>query len=85
MIWSKRFWQDLTERAIRAAAGSLVGLWVTGAGFSLFSIDWKASLGVAGAAAVFSVVSSLFGSRIGDKGTPSLLPAQLQGRHELHK
>lgn len=81
-MWSKRFWLELLERSLRAAAGSLVGLWVTGTGFSLFAIDWKASLGVAGGAAVFSVAASLLGSQVGDKDTPALLPAR-RGRHEL--
>lgn len=62
------------ERAGRAAAAALMSLWVVGDHvFSLVGVDWGSSLGVAGGAAVVSLLLSVVGSNVGDKGDPSLV------------
>lgn len=53
---SATFWEGLTERAISTFAQSLVGAF--GVGSSLFGLDWKGALGIAGAAALVSVLKS---------------------------
>ena len=53
---SATFWEGLAERAISTVAQSLVGAF--GVGSSLFGLDWKGALGIAGAAALVSVLKS---------------------------
>lgn len=50
------FWEGLAERAISTFAQSLVGAF--GVGSSLFGLDWKGALGIAGAAALASILKS---------------------------
>lgn len=50
------FWEGLAERAISTFAQSLVGAF--GVGSSLFGLDWKGALGIAGAAALASALKS---------------------------
>jgi hypothetical protein len=83
-VWTKRYWQAVAERMTRAAAASLASL-LTLAKFNLLNLDWKSTLGAAGGAALYSLLMSLGGSQVGDKGDPALLPAQHYGRHELLK
>ena len=53
---SATFWEGLAERAISTFAQSLVGAF--GVGSSIFGLDWKGALGIAGAAALVSVLKS---------------------------
>lgn len=53
---SATFWEGLAERAISTFAQSLVGAF--GVGTSLFGLDWKGALGIAGAAALASILKS---------------------------
>ena len=53
---SATFWEGLAERGISTFAQSLVGAF--GVGTSLFGLDWKGALGIAGAAALASVLKS---------------------------
>ena len=53
---SATFWEGLAERAISTFAQSLVGAF--GVGTSLFGLDWKGALGIAGAAALVSILKS---------------------------
>lgn len=50
------FWEGLAERAISTFAQALAG--ALGVGSSLFGLDWKGALGIAGAAALASVLKS---------------------------
>ena len=53
---SATFWEGLAERGISTFAQSLVGAF--GVGSSLFGLDWKGALGIAGAAALVSILKS---------------------------
>lgn len=53
---SATFWEGLAERAISTFAQSLVGAF--GVGTSIFGLDWKGALGIAGAATLVSVLKS---------------------------
>lgn len=53
---SATFWEGLAERAISTFSQSLVGAF--GVGSSLFGLDWKGSLGIAGAATLVSILKS---------------------------
>ena len=50
------FWEGLAERAISTFSQSLVGAF--GVGTSIFGLDWKGALGIAGAATIASVLKS---------------------------
>ena len=54
---SATFWEGLAERAISTFAQSLAGALAVGS--SLFDMDAKAAFGVAGMAALLSVLKSL--------------------------
>lgn len=53
---SVTFWEGLAERAISTFAQSLVGAF--GVGTSIFGLDWKGALGIAGAATLVSILKS---------------------------
>lgn len=58
MMFTRAYWQDLADRALRTAAQTLVAAWAGGQ-VNLLDIDWAQSLGLAGGAALVSVVSSI--------------------------
>lgn len=77
-MFTKAFWADLIERAVRAAAWAdlaLLGADQTGAIHG--PISWSAVGQVAGYAALASTLVSLAGSRLGAKDSGSLLPADV--------
>ena len=53
---SATFWEGLAERAISTFAQSLVGAF--GVGTSIFGLDWKGALGIAGPATLVSILKS---------------------------
>lgn len=74
---TRQFWAAAGERAAKTLAQTLLALWA-GDGVNLVHVDWAASLGLAGTAAVLSVLTSIASAGIGDTGTPSLVST---GRH----
>lgn len=70
MMFTKAFWRDTSERAIRSAATSFIA---TASGTAiLWDIHWQLLVGVPVTAAVLEVAIALSGSKIGQKGTASL-------------
>lgn len=57
MIWTKEFWKGLGERAIKTAAQNVAAILVVGV--PVFSIDWKAGLGLAATATLGSILTSI--------------------------
>lgn len=70
---SSTFWKEAFERAVKSAAQALLGLWVLDGGFNVMSADFKLAAGIAGGAAVLSVLTSLVSSKVGPAGSPSLV------------
>ena len=69
-MFTKQFWKDTAERAVRTFAQTLIG--ALGAGFVVTDIaQWKAALIASGFAAVLSVLMSLAGTRVGDDQSPA--------------
>ena len=66
---SVSFWEGLAERGISTFAQSLVGAFAVGG--SLFDLDWKGALGIAGAAALASVLKSLSLPEETDRAIPT--------------
>jgi hypothetical protein len=72
MIWTKNFWKQTAERAIKSfCQGLLVSL--TANVISLFNIDWKAALGAAGLYTLYSILTSIGSSITTQKESPSLV------------
>lgn len=57
-MFTKAFWQDAAQRAVRTFAQTLVVLW-GGDQFNILSVDWQQSLGAAGGAAVLAILMAL--------------------------
>jgi hypothetical protein len=71
-MFTKLFWKDATERAIKTFAQFYVTLAATQA-LDVFTMDWKALIGVSVGGALLSYATSLVSAQIGVKGTPSLV------------
>lgn len=73
-MFTYRFWQLASERAVKTFAQSLVAiLSATGVGF--LTAQWTTALSTAGMAAVLSVLTSMSSGPVGEPNTPSLLPS----------
>lgn len=77
-MWSAVFWEDTSERVVASFAGTLLSEWTANSastmfGLNLVSVDWKTSLGVAGGAALASLLKALVASGVGDPQSASLL------------
>lgn len=57
-MWTRVFWLNALERAVKTAAQSLVAV-VGVAQAGLLSIDWRSTLSVVGAAVLASICTSI--------------------------
>lgn len=71
-MFTKRFWLDLTERAVMTAAQSAAAVWGVDT-ISAFEANWKYIGGVALSAALLSVLKSLYARNGGDPEKASLV------------
>ena len=69
-MWTKNFWRQTLERAVKSAAQALLGMWALD-GFNVLHADWRLAAGVAGGAYVLSVLTSIVTSGIGEPNDPS--------------
>nr|WP_297993320.1 holin [uncultured Actinomyces sp.] len=76
---SATFWEGLAERGISTFAQSLVGAF--GVGTSIFGLDWKGALGIAGAAALASVLKSFSLPEETDRAVASAAVESYTPRH----
>lgn len=74
-MWTAQFWRESGERAAKSAAQALLGLWPLDQ-LNVLDADWRLAGGVAGGAAVLSVLTSLVSAGVGQRNSPSLV-----GRH----
>lgn len=73
-MFTKLFWKDAIERAIKTMAQTLLSIWiVSDTAFDLFSISWEQSLSVAFSAAVLSIVMSIGSAKKAGTDTASLV------------
>jgi hypothetical protein len=74
-VWCRDYWRATAERAVRAFASTLVSTWVVAGGvLDIRGVDWGSSLGVAGGAALISVLLSVVaGAGVGPAGSPSFV------------
>jgi hypothetical protein len=71
-MWSKAFWMDATERAVKTFAQVILALGVAGA-LDAFEVDWVKVLGVALGAVILSLASSIVSAEIRKTPTASLV------------
>jgi hypothetical protein len=71
-MFSKLFWKDTFERAVKTAAQ--FGIGALGADFvNIFTLTWESFAGALGAGAVLSLLTSLASGYVGPKDSPSLV------------
>ncbi|GAB3135735.1 hypothetical protein GCM10027289_29890 [Tsukamurella serpentis] len=77
-MFTKKFWRDATERAIKTAAQSAIGVFA--ADVTVLSLNWPAAGAVVGTATLLSYLTSIVSSGVGDRESASALP-DTYGRH----
>ena len=75
-MFTKAFWRDAAERALKTGAQSLAGAL---AGYTIGQ-DWKAALVGAAVTTASSLLTSMASAPFGTKGTASLV-SETGGRH----
>ena len=73
-MFTYRFWQLASERAVKTFAQSLLAIF-SATGVGLLTVPWMTALSTAGMAAVLSVLTSMASAPVGEPDTPSLLPS----------
>jgi hypothetical protein len=63
------FWKDALGRALRTAAQTAAGCWTTDV--LIMDLPWKVMLGLAGTAALYSILTSISTEPIGPRGVVS--------------
>lgn len=73
-MWTSAFWKGAAERALRMAAGTIVGI-MTADGFNALNTNWVASAIAVSIAMIVSICLSLLagGTDMGPVGSPSLV------------
>jgi hypothetical protein len=74
-LYELRLQNDLVDRVVAAFAGALVGV-VSATGFNLLHSDWRTNVGVAGAAAVASLLQLVFDKLGGVPAAVDVEPAE---------
>ena len=71
-IWTKTFWKEATERALKTFAQFILAL-QAGDALNIFNIDWTQTLGAAVGGVLLSYATSIVSASINKKGSPSLV------------
>ena len=77
-MWSKSFWVQTIERAVRTSAQVALSFWVVGE-TGILEVDWVQLGSVTGLAALASVLMSLVGSGLNDPDNPSMVRLDDEG------
>lgn len=72
-LYTRIFWIDAFERAVKTIAQTLLSLWAMGQGLDVFTINWKQALGVSLGAAVISLLTSIISAAKNNTDTASLV------------
>ena len=71
-MFTKKFWLQATERAVKTFAQVLLVV-AGGAALNVFTLDWVSLLGLGLGGMLLSYATSILSSGVGTKGTPSLV------------
>jgi hypothetical protein len=69
-MFTKNFWRQAFERAVKTAAQAALAL-LTGGAAGVLDVDWSAVGSVAALAALASVLTSVVTSGVGEPDSPS--------------
>ena len=72
-LFTKTFWMETIERAIKTSAQFVIGAGILGEGVDLFTVDLAMLGGFALTGAVLSALTSLASIGIGSKGSASVV------------
>lgn len=70
-MWTKIFWIDAADRALRTFAQALLATITVGD--AIYHVDWTAGLGIAATAAIASLLTSVATSKVGETGTAAII------------
>ncbi|MGB3707591.1 holin [Gordonia sp. (in: high G+C Gram-positive bacteria)] len=70
-MFTRRFWSDAVERAVKTGAQTLAAMFAVGV--TVLSIDWTDALAVSGTAMMLSVLTSIASTGVGDHTTAAAL------------
>lgn len=73
-MFSMSWLRDSFERATKSAAQAIILALGAAQGFNLFAADWQNVAGIAAAAFVLSVLTSIVSAPFGVKDSASILP-----------
>jgi hypothetical protein len=71
-VWTKDFWLDAGERALKTFAQVFLTFIVVGT-TGVMDLDWVTAASVAAVAALASVLTSIVSEKVGDPDTASLI------------
>lgn len=69
-MWTKTFWKQALERAIKTFAQAVLAL-LTGDGLGIVDVDWATVVSVGALAALASVLTSIVSLPVGEPNSPS--------------
>ena len=72
-LFTKTFWMETIERAIKTSAQFVIGAGILGEGIDLFAVDLATLGGFALTGAILSALTSLASIGIGSKGSASVV------------
>jgi hypothetical protein len=74
-MWTKEFWKQTAERAVKTGAQAFVTLATATQWFDVFHADWNQIAGVSVGAAIVSVATSMGSDvvKVGEPNSPSLV------------
>ena len=73
LMFTKKFWVESSERALKTFAQTLLAMIGAVAVFDAFTADWLTMISVSLGATVLSYLTSIVSAEVGDYGTPSLV------------
>lgn len=72
-MWTRKFWLDALERAVKTGAQTLIAAWPTTA-ILLDGADWQLIAWTVAGAVGLSFLTSIAGSQVGNPESASMLP-----------
>ena len=78
-MFSMKWFTDMSERALKTFLQVFIAALVLVPGANLFDLSLLRTAAMGGVAAALSVVSSMLSTRVGNKDSAALLPAEPAG------
>lgn len=72
-LFTKQFWMETAERAIKTGAQFVIAAGILGEGADLFKLDWSLVISFALTGVLLSILTSVASVSIGPKSSPSVI------------